>query len=149
MVTMLLVGVINRGGLFLMGEEPQQIGILHWNNYILYRPELLMAIYLGSYGGPNGGGCFTLHPAPCTPHPAPCTLSEVPLQIGVLNWNNYIVYRLESLMAIYSTFRYYLVWRCVRDAFLQVTSPPLGHNISGLDSLIPALTVLFKAGIRP
>ncbi|KAJ1495268.1 hypothetical protein T484DRAFT_1763363 [Baffinella frigidus] len=63
-------------------------------------------------------------------------------EFGILNWNNYILYRVETVLAIYSTLRFYLVWRCVRDAFLQAL--PKRHTVAAFSHINLGSAFAFK-----
>ena len=52
----------------------------------------------------------------------------ITFEIGILNWDNFILYRAETGMAVWNTLRFYLFWMCYVD--WQLSYLPRRHTVS-------------------
>jgi len=66
----------------------------------------------------------------------------VTFELGVWNWNNFILYRGETLCTVVATFRVYLVWRILRDQILLRL--PKRHTVSAYTRISFGSALTFK-----
>ncbi|EKX47702.1 hypothetical protein GUITHDRAFT_106691 [Guillardia theta CCMP2712] len=78
----------------------------------------------------------------CGLHLPPMTTFE----LGVWNWNNFILYRGETILAVINTFRLYLLWPVLKDQVLQ--SLPKRHTISSFTNIPMGSSFVVKKVIR-
>ncbi|KAJ1487095.1 hypothetical protein T484DRAFT_1787673 [Baffinella frigidus] len=63
-------------------------------------------------------------------------------EIGIINWDNFVLYRIETVLAMWSTIRFYRGWQSIRDYVL--VKLPKRHTVAAFDHLSLGSAYAFK-----
>ena len=66
----------------------------------------------------------------------------VTFECGVMNWNNFVLYRAETIFMLWNTLRIYLFWKCFIDAVLERL--PRRHTVSSFTGVRMNSAFTFK-----
>ena len=66
----------------------------------------------------------------------------ITFEYGTLNWNNFILYRAETIFAVWNSVRFYLFWRCYVDWQLQ--DLPRKHTVASFTGVRLNSSFTFK-----
>jgi hypothetical protein len=66
----------------------------------------------------------------------------VTFEYGTLNWNNFILYRAETMFAVWNSLRCYLFWRCYVD--WQLKDLPRKHTVASFTGVRLNSSFTFK-----